>query len=251
MSLFAGRISSGWWRSSDDPPLKRTRQPGIFEAGRSYVVRYRDHSGRQRQRTCRTLDEAKRLRAKVILNPAASTPRSGPTVSEYAEEWLGMLVGVRPGTAIEYRRDLERYILPRIGAVRMGALDARKIRRLAYDLREERTARAPSGRSWSTVRRILAPFSVMLSAASEDGLIPAKPWPRLPNATARPDEAAPSNGRRAPTPSCRYADARGPASHAFSRRDRAAYLGAQGAPLGRSGAWRRAGRRRSSPSSTA
>jgi integrase len=162
------------------PPLRRTRHPGIFEAGESYVVRYRDHSGRQRQRTCQTLDEAKRVRAKVTLNPAASTPRSGPSVAEYAEEWLGMLVGVRPGTAIEYRRDLETYILPRIGGVRMGALDARKIRRLAYDLREERTVRAPRGRSWSTVRRILAPFSVMLSAASEDGIIPAKPWPRLP-----------------------------------------------------------------------
>ncbi|MGH3041543.1 MAG: tyrosine-type recombinase/integrase [Gaiellaceae bacterium] len=166
------------------PPLKRTRHPGIFEAGGSYVVRYRDHSGRQRQRTCRALDEAKRVRAKVTLNPAAGTPSSGPTVSEYAEEWLGMLVGVRPG--IEYRRDLETYILPRIGSVRMGALDARKIRRLAYDLREEQTARAPGGRSWSTVRRILAPFSVMLSAASEDGIIPAKPWPRLPTARRDP-----------------------------------------------------------------
>src|SRR6266545_2399018 len=170
------------------PPLKRTRHPGIFEAGGSYVVRYRDHSGRQRQRTCRTLDEAKRLRAKVTLNPAAGTPRSGPTVSEYAEEWLGMLVGVRPGTAIEYRRDLEAYILPRIGGVRMGALDARKIRRLAYDLREERTARAPKGRSWATVRRILAPFSVLLSAASEDGVIPAKPWPRLPTPRRDPSK---------------------------------------------------------------
>lgn len=161
-------------------PLKRTRHPGIFEAGGQYVVRYRDHSGRQRQRTCRTLDEAKRVRARATLNPATGTPRSGPTVSEYSEEWLAMLAGVRPATAKEYRRDLETYILPRIGGIRMGALDARKIRRLAYDLREERTTRAPSGRSWSTVRRILAPFSVMLSSASEDGVIPAKPWPRMP-----------------------------------------------------------------------
>jgi integrase len=160
--------------------LKRTRHPGIYEAGESYVLRYRDQSGRQRQKTCRTLDEAKRWRAKVTLNPAAGSPRSGPTVSEYAEDWLTMLAGVRPATAIEYRRDLENYVLPGIGAVRLGALDARRIRKLAYDLREEKTPRAPSGRSWSTVRRILAPLSVMLSAASEDGVIPARPWPRLP-----------------------------------------------------------------------
>jgi hypothetical protein len=38
--------------------LKRTRHPGIFESGSSYVVRYRDQVGRQRQKTCRTLDEA-------------------------------------------------------------------------------------------------------------------------------------------------------------------------------------------------
>src|SRR6266508_4102176 len=129
------------------PPLKRTRHPGIFEAGGHYVVRYRDHSGRQRQKTCRTLDEAKRVRAKVTLNPAAGSPRSGPTVAEYADDWLSMLAGVRPATAIEYRRDLETYVLPRIGGVRIGALDPRRIRKLAYDLREEATKRAPAGRS--------------------------------------------------------------------------------------------------------
>ncbi|MGH3024776.1 MAG: tyrosine-type recombinase/integrase [Gaiellaceae bacterium] len=160
--------------------LKRTRHPGIYETGKSYIVRYRDQSGRQRQKTCRTLDEAKRWRAKVTLNPAAGSPRSGPTVSEYAEDWLSVLAGVRPATAIEYRRDLEKFVLTRIGGVRIGAIDARRIRRLAYDLREEGTSRAPSGRSWSTVRRILAPLSAMLGAASEDGVIPARPWPRLP-----------------------------------------------------------------------
>jgi integrase len=160
--------------------LARTRHPGIYEAGKSYIVRYRDQSGRQRQKSCPTLDEAKRFRAKVTLNPATGSPRSGPTVSEYAEEWLSMLAGVRPATAIEYRRDLENYVLPHIGAVRISALDARRIRKLAYDLREEKTKRAPSGRSWSTVRRALAPLSVMLGAASEDGVIPARPWPRLP-----------------------------------------------------------------------
>jgi len=160
--------------------LKRTRHPGIYESGRSYVVRYRDQSGRQRQKSCQTVDEAKRFRAKVTLNPAAGSPRSGPTVAEYAEEWLSVLAGVRPATAIEYRRDLETYVLPRLGGVRIGALDARRIRKLAYDVREEKTKRAQAGRSWATVRRILAPLSVMLGAASEDGVIPARPWPRLP-----------------------------------------------------------------------
>ena len=160
--------------------LKRTRHPGIYETGSSYIVRYRDVSGRQRQKTCRTLDEAKRFRAKVTLNPAAGSPRSGLTVAEYADEWLSMLAGVRPATAVEYRRDLEAYVLPRLGGVRIGALDARRIRKCAYDLREEKTKRAPAGRSWTTVRRILAPLSVMLGAASEDGVIPARPWPRLP-----------------------------------------------------------------------
>lgn len=160
--------------------LARTRQPGIYEAGKSYIVRYRDQSGRQRQKSCRTLEDAKRFRAKVTLNPAMGSPRSGPTVSEYAEEWLTVLAGVRPATAIEYRRDLENYVLPHIGAVRISALDARRIRKLAYDLREEKTKRAPGGRSWATVRRVLAPLSVMLAAASEDGVIPARPWPRLP-----------------------------------------------------------------------
>src|ERR1051325_8553068 len=114
--------------------LQRTKHPGIFERGKGYVIRYRDLGGRQRQKTCRTLDEAKRFRAKVTLNPAAGSPRSGPTVSEYAEEWLAMLVGVRYATAVEYRCDLETYVLPRIGSVKIGSLDARRIRKLAYEL---------------------------------------------------------------------------------------------------------------------
>src|SRR5438046_2943518 len=121
--------------------FERTRHPGIYETGSSYIVRYRDASGRQRQKTSRTLEEAKRFRAKVTLNPAAGSPRSGPTVAEYADEWLSMLAGVRPATAVEYRRDLETYVLPRIGGVRVTALDARRIRKLAYDLKEEATPR--------------------------------------------------------------------------------------------------------------
>ena len=46
-------------------------------------------------------------------------------------EWLSLLAAVRAATAVEYRRDLEKYVLPRVGHVRMGALDARKIRRCA------------------------------------------------------------------------------------------------------------------------
>ena len=90
--------------------LTRTKDPGIFKAGPSYIVRYRDHAGKQRQKTCTTLTEAKRFRAKVTLNPAAGSPRSGPSVTEYATEWLAMLAGVRPATASEYRRDLENYV---------------------------------------------------------------------------------------------------------------------------------------------
>jgi integrase len=168
--------------------LKRTRHAGIYETTTGYVVRYRDHTGRQRQHACRTLDDAKRFHAKATLNPASSSPRSGPTVNEYAEEWLSLLAAVRAATAVEYRRDLEKYILPRIGHVRLGALEARKIRRLAYDLREERTVRAPRGRSWVTVRRLLAPLSVMLGVATEDGVIPARPWPRLPTPRRDPSK---------------------------------------------------------------
>jgi len=34
------------------------------------------------------LEEAKRFRAKATLNPSTVAPRSGPTIREYAEEWL-------------------------------------------------------------------------------------------------------------------------------------------------------------------
>jgi len=86
---------------------------------------------------------------------------------------------VRPATAIESRRDLERYVLRASAGLGSARSTQRRIRKLPYDLCEETVKRAPTGRSWATVRRILAPLSVMLSA-TEDGVIAAKPWPRLP-----------------------------------------------------------------------
>ena len=45
-------------------PLVKTRYPGVFKRGGRYVAIYRDGDGRQRQESCRTLDEARLVRSK-------------------------------------------------------------------------------------------------------------------------------------------------------------------------------------------
>ncbi len=71
-------------------------------------------------------------RALGAVSETSSTDGTASTGSEHAEEWLSVLAGVRPATAIEYHRDLETYVLPRIGDVRIGGIGARRrIRKLA------------------------------------------------------------------------------------------------------------------------
>jgi integrase len=157
--------------------LTKTKTPGIYkrESG-SYMVSWKDAEGRQHTRTLPTYEEAKAHKRKA--DEARSKGSPGPiatreTVEEYLIRWIESYQGrtshgLRPETRKEYRLALTKWIIPRIGDVRLNRLTRAKIKTLAADL-------AVEGLKPTTVRKTLAPLRAALSDAVEDKLIAINP----------------------------------------------------------------------------
>jgi len=109
------------------PKLERTRTPGVYKRGNSYVVIFRV-DGRQKKQAAPTYDAARRLKDRVRTQVADGDwrPQSKLTFAQYAREWIaayqGHGSGFRERTRREYARDLERYAIPFLGNKRITGL---------------------------------------------------------------------------------------------------------------------------------
>lgn len=178
---------------SPNPPnrrLEKTGTPGIFRRGSRYIVRYRDADGRQRQRTARTMVEARRLKAAMNADVARGEHRelSRETFAEYAQEWGATYQGrtgsgIRPHTLKDYTRDLEMHVTPVLGKRRLSAIELRDIKKLARVL-------ADKGLAPSTVRNIIAPVRALFATAVEEGVLRHNPalGLRLPGTRPGPEQ---------------------------------------------------------------
>jgi integrase len=109
-----------------------------------------------------TDDAAKAARdeARVAARRGEYVDRSALTVGEYLTEWLEThQASVKRGTIAGYRADVERYILPRIGGLRLQSLRPAILSKLYRELAErggEPDKRHPEGRplSASTVAHV-------------------------------------------------------------------------------------------------
>lgn len=182
-------------------PMIKTRHPGIYKRGGSYVVRYRAN-GKRHAESVRTLEEALRVkrereaardRGELDSMTEARTP-----FREYAAEWVERYQGNgRRGftdeTRAEYRRDLARYAFPVFGDRRLASIRPRDIaewiawlcdesaqgRRRADERRQKAKGKAdpigepvePVRLSDATVRRIMCPVRACLATARREGLI--------------------------------------------------------------------------------
>lgn len=185
-------------------PLVRTNERGIYKRGNRYAVIYRDHEGRQRQESARTLDDARRLKRarQTAADQGDVIAPSRLTVAEYARTWIegyhGRGHGFRERTRDEYRRDLERYVIPFLGTKRLGALrrtevrefvgwladDAAQARRHADENARRKTAgkrplRTPGPLRDATLSRIVAVLKALLSSAVDDELRRDNPASRV------------------------------------------------------------------------
>jgi integrase len=143
-----------------DPSLHRlvydAAAPGLAVrlrgGGASYVYRYRDTAGRERQlslgrvgaltlaqaRKAANLRTSDRVRGKDPAGARDAAREAALTVADVAELYLADLeeragLGMKRGrlsTAAEFRRLAERHLLPRLGAVRMVDLDEKAVEAL-------------------------------------------------------------------------------------------------------------------------
>jgi integrase len=165
-------------------PMTKTRHPGIYRRGSRYVVRYRA-GGRRRSKSCRTLDEALKVkRAREAARDRGEFEEGTRlTLHEYAKEWVETYTGrgrtgFRESTREDYRRDLERWVLPFFGArLRVGEVTPRHLARLVAHLCEQEGARGPL--TDAAVRKIVTPLRACLATAVEDGVIRSNPAQRV------------------------------------------------------------------------
>jgi integrase len=195
--------------------LEATSTQGIYRRGSRYAVIYRDAEGRQRQESARTLDDARRLRARRVasVDDGSYQPRQRQKFAEYAREWIERYQGngrrgLREDTREEYKRDLKRYGIPFLGRHRLEQITPRHVaefiawlvdedeqgRRQAEARREEESARRgvpartrplkvdpitgrppPHRLADGSVRRILAPVRSCLASALREDLIRHNP----------------------------------------------------------------------------
>jgi len=95
-----------------------------------------DRDGRRRRKTVshRTKEgAAKKLKAlRSELDRAGDLPTSSPTLATWMETWLQRIAAPRlkPNTLTTYRGQVDRYIVPAIGKVRLDKLTPAHVRRL-------------------------------------------------------------------------------------------------------------------------
>lgn len=169
--------------------LVATRWPGIYRRGDRWAYEWTDAHGKRRRGSADTCDEARTLKREREDDAQRGDlgvvgTRSTTTVARYARDLFGADVEREPGatpargryqgrrgairdaTRADYRRDLERYVLPAIGTRPIGKLAAPDLRKLVDDLA------ARDGTDYladSTLRRITAPLGAMLATAVEEG----------------------------------------------------------------------------------
>jgi hypothetical protein len=134
--------------------LVRTRTPGIFKRGNGYVVRFRDLSGKQRQRAARTLVEARRLRLELGADVSRGEyrPDIKITFAAYAERWRESYAGrtargLRPETRAEYARDLGPAV-ERLGRMRLAEITPADVKDYARALEAQGLRPATCAGDW-------------------------------------------------------------------------------------------------------
>lgn len=113
--------------------MVRTATPGIYKRGSRYVVVYKV-DGRQRKESARTLMEARAIKRarETARDRGEVVEQTRELLREYSRRWIdtytGKGRGFRERTRQDYRRDLERYVIPFLGSKRLTAIRRSDVR---------------------------------------------------------------------------------------------------------------------------
>ena len=174
--------------------LESTRWPGIYRRGDRWAYDWTDTTGKRRRGTADSREAASAAKAREEERARrGETPGAavrGVTLNAYALDlfgadldrppgvtpargrYTGRRGAIRDATLSDYRRDLERYILPELGRKPLARLNAPDLARLAA------TLAARDGDDYladRTIRRIFAPLGALLATAVEEGATASNP----------------------------------------------------------------------------
>jgi integrase len=124
-----------------------------------YRARYRDPVGKQRCETFTRKADAERFlrEQQVDIERGRWIDPSGAELAlkTWAGEYLLLARRLSPSTVATYRRDLDRYVLPRFGSYRLGRLPADEIENWLNDEIAAGIAPTSVHRHYRTLRRML------------------------------------------------------------------------------------------------
>lgn len=110
--------------------------------------------------------------------------RSVTTVADALDAWLdGHRLHITAGTRREYRKSIDRHLVPRIGSVRLVDLRKTDCKRLQAELAEALSAKS--------VNNTLIPLRRMLADALEDDAIDRDPMANVPSLRVQTEEPDP------------------------------------------------------------
>lgn len=152
--------------------MERTKYPGIYKRGGSYVIVWQ-HRGKQYKEFHRTLAEAREAKAERSRRGGDRRKRERVRFDDYAEQWIRTYRGrtsrgFRETTRAEYRRDVERNLIPRFGTFYLDEIEAPDVREW-FEWMEGR------GKSETAIRKAKAALSALFGTALEDGKVRSNP----------------------------------------------------------------------------
>lgn len=153
---------------------------------KTWEVRWREPSGRQRRRSFAKQSDAERFRTHMESNlqngSYVSPDRAKITVGTYAELWMGRRTGLKPKTVVSYRTLLDQWVLPRWKTVSLGKIDYEDVVTWVADMAGEVSA--------STTCKAYHILTSLLDDAVKARRLPFNPaagveLPRLPKSKKR------------------------------------------------------------------
>lgn len=137
-----------------------------------YDVRYRDPSGKQREKSFRTIREAEKFAREVEVEKDHGTyvdPSSGRVLfKDYATEWLDNKPTLRPRTRELYDGQLNNHILPAFADTPIGTITPAAVRSWWAQLHRGKLSEISCAKVYRLLRSIMA-------TAETDGLIASNP----------------------------------------------------------------------------
>ena len=146
--------------------------PYTTESGKRYRVRWTDANAKRLSKSFRLKRDAdaflRQIESDRMRGIVADPRGSNETVRDYAQRWLDMRrASLAPRTVELYRSQLNRWILPAFGEVRLGKVMSEAVR--------EWHGSVGAKASPITAAKCYRLLRTMLSTAEEDGLIPRNP----------------------------------------------------------------------------